>query len=186
MNIDTTYPDDSNASSTVPTSATEAVNDIVNEYPLAAVLTSAAIGAGLIALISMATREERSSGLAPVLRTVPRSTRETAGDAFDELRSQISDLGRKLSAALPSASEARRTSADLGDKASEAWSTVREQAQAALDQVAPKISAAADIARANPLWVSVVMGAVGALLGSQLLGRGHGTDDTAAKMSSAG
>ena len=185
MNLDPTYTDDADASSSVPTSATEAVNDIVNAYPLAAVLTSAAVGAGLIALLSIAAREDRS-GLAPVLRTVPRSTRESAGDALDELRSQITDLGRKLSAALPSSSEARRTSADLGEKASEAWSTVREQAQAALDQVAPKITAAADIARANPLWVSVVMGAVGALLGSQLLGRGHLTDDTAAKMSSAG
>ncbi len=185
MNLDTTYQDSTDASSTLPTSATEAVSDIVNEYPLAAVLTSAAIGAGLIALISMAARDDRPSP-SNVLRTVPRSTRETAGDAFDELRAQISELGRKLTTSLPTPSEARRTSADLGEKASEAWSTVRDQAHAAIDQVAPKITAAADLARANPLWVSVVMGAVGALLGSQMLGRGHGTDETAAKMSSAG
>jgi ElaB/YqjD/DUF883 family membrane-anchored ribosome-binding protein len=184
MNLDPTYTDDTDASANVPTSASEAVSDIVNEYPLAAVLTSAAIGAGLIALISMAARDDRPSP-SSVLRTVPRSTRETAGDALDELRAQISDLGRKLTSALPTPNEARRTTADLGEKASEAWSTVREQAQAALDQVAPRISAAADIARANPLWVSVVMGAVGALLGSQLLGRSDASDDVAAKMSSA-
>jgi ElaB/YqjD/DUF883 family membrane-anchored ribosome-binding protein len=186
MNTDSTYQDATDAVSTVPTSATEAVSDIVNEYPLAAVLTSAAIGAGLIALISMAARDDRPHP-SNVLRTAPRSTRESAGDAFDELRAQISDLGRKLTASLPTPTEARRTSADLGEKASEAWSTVRDQAHAAIDQVAPKITAAAELARANPLWVSVVMGAVGALLGSQMLGRGHhGTDETAAKMSSAG
>ena len=185
MNLDPTYTDDSDASANVPTSAAEAVSDIVNEYPLAAVLTSAAIGAGLIALISMAARDDRPSAPS-VLRTVPRSTRESAGDALDELRAQISDLGRKLSAALPSPKEARRTTNDVAEKASEAWSTVREQAQAALDQVGPKINAAADIARANPLWVSVVMGAIGALLGSQMLGRSNSTDDVAAKMSSAG
>jgi len=186
MNLDPTYTDDTDASTRVPTSATAAVGDIVNEYPLAAVLTSAAIGAGLIALISMAARDDRTAP-SNVLRTVPRSTRESAGDALDELRSQISELGRKLSASLPTPNEARRTTADLGEKASEAWSSVREQAQAALDQVAPKINAAADMARANPLWVSVVMGAVGALLGSQMLGRGsNATDDVAAKMSRAG
>jgi ElaB/YqjD/DUF883 family membrane-anchored ribosome-binding protein len=184
MNIDPTYQDAADSSVNMPTSASEAVSDIVNEYPLAAVLTSAAIGAGLIALISMAARDDRPHP-SNVLRTVPRSTRETATDAFDELRAQITDIGRKLSAALPSSTEAKRTSTELGEKATEAWSTVREQAQAALDQVAPKITAAADLARANPLWVSVVMGAVGALLGSQLLGR-HATDETAAKMSSAG
>lgn len=167
MNFD--YPD-ADTASTVPTNASEAVNDIVNAYPYAAVLTSAAIGAGLVALITMAARDDRASA-ANVLRTVPRSTRETAGDALDELRAQIADLGRKLTANLPTPAEARRTSADLGAKATDAWATVREQAHAALDQVAPKITAATELARANPLWVSVVMGAVGALLGSQLLGR---------------
>ena len=173
MNFD--YPD-ADAASTVPTSASEAVNEIVNAYPLAAVLTSAAVGAGLVALITMAARDERANA-ANVLRTVPRSTRETAGDALDELRAQIAELGRKLTSGLPSA-DARRTSADLGEKASDAWATVREQAQAALDQVAPRITAATDLARANPLWVSVVMGAVGALLGSQVLGRSDAAGKT--------
>lgn len=174
MNFD--YPD-ADAASTVPTSASEAVNEIVNAYPLAAVLTSAAVGAGLVALITMAARDERANA-ANVLRTVPRSTRESAGDALDELRAQIAELGRKLTSGLPTPADARRTSADLGEKASDAWTTVREQAQAALDQVAPKITAATDLARANPLWVSVVMGAVGALLGSQVLGRSDAAGKT--------
>lgn len=182
MNLD--YPD-TEASTTVPTSASEAVNDIVHAYPLAAVLTSAAVGAGLVALITLAARDNsRASAAANVLRTVPRSTRETAGDALDELRAQIAELGRKLTSGLPTPADARRTSADLGEKASEAWATVREQAHAALDQVAPKITAATELARANPLWVSVVMGAIGALLGSQLLGRSDataaGADDVSA------
>ncbi len=172
MNLD--YPD-TEPSATVPTSASEAVNDIVHAYPLAAVLTSAAVGAGLVALITLAARDSRSS-VDNVLRTVPRSTRETAGDAMDELRAQIAELGRKLTSSLPTPADARRTSADLGEKASDAWATVREQAHAALDQVAPKITAATELARANPLWVSVVMGAVGALLGSQLLGRGDAAE----------
>lgn len=167
----------------VPTSTSEAVNDLVNAYPLAAVLTSAAVGAGLVALIALAGRDDRSS-VPGVLLTVPRSTRETAGDALDELRAQIADLGRKLTSSLPSPADARRTSADLGDKASDAWTAVRGQAQAALDQVAPKFSAATELARANPLWVSVVMGAVGALLGSQWLGRSN-TGETGAEEVSA-
>ncbi len=148
MNLD--YPD-TEAAATVPTSATEAVNDIVHAYPVAAVLTSAAIGAGLVALIAVA-----------VLWAAHRP---------------IADLGRKLTSHLPTPAEARRTTSDLGEKASDTWATVREQAQAALDQVAPKITAATELARANPLWVSVVMGAVGALLGSQMLGR-HDTSDS--------
>jgi ElaB/YqjD/DUF883 family membrane-anchored ribosome-binding protein len=184
MNLDPTYRDDTDASQTLPTSASEAVGDMVNAYPLAAVLTSAAVGAGLVALITLAARDDRA-GASNVMRTASRSTRESAGDALDELRAQVGELARKLTAALPSSTDARRASADLGERASDAWSTVREQAQAALDQVAPKLTAATELARANPLWVSVVMGALGALLGSQWLGRGDAPDTDAKEAGAA-
>ena len=65
-----------------------------------------------------------------------------------------------------------------GDAIADGWNTVRDQALDAFGRFEPQASAAIKAARENPVWSALIVGAVGALIASQMLGKS--TDEPAA------
>jgi ElaB/YqjD/DUF883 family membrane-anchored ribosome-binding protein len=138
--------------------------DMVAANPVAAVLASAALGAGVIALLSLAGRD------ASIPSQIADKSKAVGNQAYSRLQAQISDLANLVAAALPSKDDAQRAASAASDRASDAWGEVRKQAQSVFDQASPQVRAATAIARENPIWVALAVGALGALLGSQMLG----------------
>ncbi len=155
------------------TTDTEAANhtltDFVERNPFPAVLAAAAAGAGLMALASLMMRREPDP-LAPVPLVSSR------GLDYESLRQQIADLVDRLGQATP-VDAAKHRVEQAGDAIADGWGSLRDQALDALGRFEPQASAAAKVARENPLLTALVVGAVGALVGSQMLG--GKTDETA-------
>lgn len=150
------YPNDTAA-------AGRAVTDFVERNPVQAMLAAAAAGAALMALASLMTRREPDP-LAPVPLVSSR------GLDLESLKQQISDLADRLGKAAP-VDAAKQRVEQAGEAISDGWSTLRDQAFDALDRFEPQASAALKVARENPVWTALVVGAAGALVGSQLLGK---------------
>lgn len=148
------------------TPAWDAAHDLVGANPVATIIVSAAAGAGLVALLALANRD--SSG---PLQSV-NNLRGAGEKAYDKLQAQLSDLAQVVLAALPSKDDMQRSASAAGDRASDAWGNVREQTRSVLAQVAPKVDATRAMARENPMWVALVVGVIGALVGSLVTGRG--------------
>jgi ElaB/YqjD/DUF883 family membrane-anchored ribosome-binding protein len=127
------------------------VRDFITDRPVAATLASAAVGAGLVALLLFATRD--NSGL----KSAVSSKVDAAHDSFANLRAQVTDLASKVAATLPSREDA-----------SAAVESSKGKAQDLMDRLRPYVGATSDLARAYPVWTSVAVGALGALLGSQM------------------
>ena len=147
---------------TEPATSTRALTDLVERNPLPAVLAAAAAGAGLMALVSLMARRTPEP-LAPVPTVTPR------GIDYDALKQQIADLADRITRAMP-VDAAKQRVEDAGDAIAEGWNTVRNQALDALGRFEPQASAAIKVARENPLWTALIVGAVGALVSSQMLG----------------
>jgi hypothetical protein len=142
-----------------------ALTDLVERNPIPAVLAAAAAGAGLMALLAlMGRRDPEPRASMPVV--TPLVSR---GIDYDALKQQIADLADRVGRAVP-VDAARQRVETAGDAISEGWSTVRDQALDALGKFEPQATAAIKVARENPVWTALVVGAVGALLGSQMLG----------------
>jgi ElaB/YqjD/DUF883 family membrane-anchored ribosome-binding protein len=166
----------------------EKVNEMVGSYPVTAVLASAAAGAGLIALLALVGRSsapgvsrsmdyasDLSSNLSKKASRTADGYASRVADDYSDLKTQLGDLAKRLTDALPSKREAgSAVDSVIGsatEKAADTWATVREQAQLAMNQIRPQIDATADVARAHPLWSALAVGALGALLGAQFLSR---------------
>lgn len=160
----------SDAADTVSDMAASAVSDIsdlVVRNPVPAALIAAATGAGLMALLGLMSRS--SDPYPPTTIPVGRGR----GLDYDALKQQISDLADRIGKSFPTDAAKQRVE-DSTDALADTWSGVRDQALDVLGKLQPQATAAVKMARENPLWTAVVMGAVGALLGSQLLGKGSG------------
>ena len=142
------------------------MREFISERPMAAALASAAVGAGLVALLLLVTREDSSP------RARVASGIDTATDGFASLRAQVADLASMLAASLPSRGDVSDAVDGASSAAQDRFATLREQTQEMIEKLRPYVGATADMARANPVWTAVAVGALGALLGSQLLGGG--------------
>ena len=142
--------------------ALASLNDMVVSNPMPAALTAAAVGAGLMALLALMSRPDRYPST-----TIPVGN--SRGLDVDALKSQIADLADRLTRSLPKDAAKQRID-DASDALADTWSGVRDQALDVLGKIQPQATAAVKIARENPIWTAVIMGAVGALLGAQLLG----------------
>lgn len=137
-----------------------AVTDLAERNPVVAVLAAAAAGAALMALAALMTRRAPDP-LAPVPLVSSR------GLDFESLRQQIADLADRLGRVTP-VDAAKQRVEQAGDAISDGWSTLRDQAFDVLGSLEPQASAAVKVARDNPVLTALVVGAVGALVGSQL------------------
>lgn len=148
-----------------PAPVADRLNDMVGSNPMPAVLAAAAVGAGLMALaVSMARSHPAEEAPAPKGAALP-------GD--DALRRQIADLVDRLGQAVGRAvpvDAAKQHVDDAGTALADGWSNVRAQAIDALGRFEPQAGAAIKVARDNPVWAAVIVGVLGALFGSQMLG----------------
>ena len=163
---------------TEPALSARALTDLVERNPIPAVLAAAAAGAGLMALVTlMARRDSEPFDAKPAKPAVPTMpTTITRANDFDGLKQQIADLVDRLSKTAP-VDAAKQRAERAGDAIADGWGAVRDQALNALDHFEPQASAAIKVARENPVWTALIVGAVGALVGSQMLG---GTKPTGA------
>lgn len=152
-----------------PIATTRALTDLVERNPLPAMLAAAAAGAGLMALVSLMARRDPEA-ISPVSSATPR------GIDYAALKQQIADLADRVTRALP-VDAAKQRVEHAGDAIADGWSAVRDQALDAIGRFEPQASAAMKTARENPVWSALIVGAVGALIASQMLG--HSTDDAA-------
>lgn len=149
----------------------DALTGLVERNPLPSVLAAAAAGAAAMALLSMMSRRDPDP-LAPVPLSSPR------GIDFESLRRQVAELADRIANTSP-VETARQRAESAGESLADGWGAVRDQALDALHRFEPQASAAIKTARDNPVWTALVIGAVGALVGSQLLAR---TDDAQSAM----
>jgi ElaB/YqjD/DUF883 family membrane-anchored ribosome-binding protein len=156
---------------TEPALSARALTDLVERNPIPA-------GAGLMALVTlMARRDSEPFDAKPAKPAVPTMpTTITRANDFDGLKQQIADLVDRLSKTAP-VDAAKQRAERAGDAIADGWGAVRDQALDALDRFEPQASAAIKVARENPVWTALIVGAVGALVGSQMLG---GTKPTGA------
>jgi len=152
-----------------PTVSGHALTDLVERNPVPAVLAAAAAGAALMALVSLMSRRDPEP-LAPVPTVTPH------GFDYAALKQQIADLADRVTRAMP-VDAAKQRAEHAGDVLAEGWNTVRDQALDALGRFEPQAAAAIQAARANPVWSALIVGAVGALIASQMLG--NSTDEAA-------
>ncbi len=153
-----------------PAAPTRALTDLVERNPIPAVLAAAAAGAGLMALVTlMARRDPEPLGAVAAVPPVPPIA--SRAHDFDAFKQQIADLVDRLSKAAP-LDAAKQRAEHAGDAVADGWRTVRDQALDAFDRFEPQASAAIKVARENPVWTALIVGAVGALVGSQMLGGG--------------
>lgn len=136
----------------------------VNRNPVQSALGAAAAGAGLMALLTLMTRDDTPDPKAPI------PTVGSRGFDYESLKNQIADLADRISRAAPTG-EARQRFGDAGDAIADGWSHLREQTMSALGRFEPEASAAIRAARENPMLTALIVGAVGALLGAQVLGK---------------
>ncbi|MES2100317.1 MAG: hypothetical protein V4569_10895 [Pseudomonadota bacterium] len=148
------------------TASTGALTDLVARNPVPAVLAAAAAGAGLMALVSLLARRDPAPR-APLPTLTPTVT--PRGLDYEALKQQIADLADRVSRTVP-VDAAKQRAEQAGDVLADGWNTVRDQALDALGRFEPQASAAIKAARANPVWSALIVGAVGALVASQMLG----------------
>jgi hypothetical protein len=141
----------------------------VGRNPVQSALGAAAAGAGLMALLALMSRDDAPDPKAPV------PTVGSRGFDVQSLKNQIADLADRLSSAVP-ADAARQRVGDAGDAVAEGWSHLRDRAINAIDRFEPEASAAIRAARENPVWTALIVGAVSALVGAQVLGKSGETD----------
>ncbi|MBX3622216.1 MAG: hypothetical protein KF891_19795 [Rhizobacter sp.] len=145
----------------IPTPAQEdaaTLGELVAQHPMLALAASAAVGAGLMALVSAASR--------PHTPHAPHTTRLQAGlpdKLYGELRDQIARLAERMNASLPDKGGLSQTLSDLSTQAS---GTLDSAAALARDSMRSAIAGGAKATRAaadHPVITSLVVGAIGAV-----------------------
>lgn len=139
------------------------LSELISQHPLAAVVASAAVGAGVVALIAAASQRRDGPRLASQVQ-------DQAADTYAELRSQLARLVERFAAAMPTTAEAEKAAADLGAQASSTWDTALDTARRALQGTvatgAQATQAATQTAMAHPVLTSIVVGAIGTAVAS--------------------
>lgn len=146
----------------------QALADFVDRNPLPAVLTAAAAGAGVMALLSLMSRQDADQARVP---RAPSAIATTRGLDFAALVQQMASLTDRLGEAVPTAA-AKQQLGEAGDAIAEGWGALRQHALdavAPLSRFEPQATAALKVARENPVWTALLVGALGAVLGSQLM-----------------
>ena len=150
----------------------DAVAGYVRDEPTKAVLISAAVGAGLMGLIALMVRSNRSSlSLPSSVPTTMSSIRSAAMDLAGQaqgIASKALDKAQKRAdkEKKHAMSAANDAASDLGDTVADAWKSLREQAGPMVDKIRPQIDAATAYVKDDP--ARATMGAVAA--GAVLLG----------------
>lgn len=117
---------------------------------------------------------QRLLAKAPVEREVPSKV--------SDVGHQVSELVKRLMTKAPDERDVSRKAAEVGDSIRSTWQDVRGQATGLAERLRPQLSeiagrvrpqvdAATHLAKDNPLWVGVVVGAIGALLASHFVDR---------------
>ena len=158
----------------------------VADHPMTAALIAAAAGAGLMGLLTLALRgsSSASSSEAPAQR-VQRAVSDAATRTdLADLRDQLAKWASDLLNAAPSRGDVQRNVVQASESVAETWNEVREQAtglaadlaqrvrsqvEGTADRLRPKVTAAVDLAKDNPIWLGAAIATIGAVLGASLL-----------------
>ncbi len=147
---------------------TRSVTDLIERNPLPAALAAAAVGAGLMALVALLARQSSAPRVPEAIPTT------RPGLDLEGLKQQIAELSSRLGESIPTAG-ARQRIDDAGDALAQGWGTVRDHAFDAFDRVLgplePQASAALKAVRQHPVWGAMIVGVIGALVGTQWLGK---------------
>ena len=154
----------------------------VANHPMTSALIAAAAGAGLMGLLTLALRD--SSSAAPTQRmqraVSDAATRTDLADLRDQLTTWTSDLLDDT----PSRGDVKRNVSQASDSVADTWNEVREQAtglaadlaqrvrsqvEDTADRLRPKVSAAVDLVKDNPMWLGAAIATIGAVVGASLL-----------------
>lgn len=159
------------------------LRETVAEHPMTSALMAAAAGAGMMALLSLTMRSGRSSSqvTAPAVTAPSLPDVATRNDLAD-LRDQVSRWLNDISDAAPSRGDVKRNVEDATDSVVNTWNEVRDQATElaqrvksqvgdTADRLRPKLNAAVELAKDNPMWLGVAIAAIGALVGASALAK---------------
>lgn len=135
------------------------LSELIAEHPLVAVAASAAVGAGVMALIAASTRQHGTT-------THGHSIGNDASEKVSQLQAQLGELISRLTQSLPSKGEVNRAAGHLGDQASKAFNGALNGATHSLHGASTAGLNVTQTALAHPLLTSLVLGAVGTLLAS--------------------
>jgi hypothetical protein len=133
------------------------LREYVSAHPLVAVAASAAVGAGLMALITMVTREAPAPS---------QGAHRGTSEKFAEIQAQLGELFARHRGSLPSGAEVSRAAASLGDEASKVFNGAVDSAKHSLHGVSAAGANVTQAAMAHPLVTSLVLGALGTVLAS--------------------
>jgi ElaB/YqjD/DUF883 family membrane-anchored ribosome-binding protein len=129
----------------------DAVNDYVRNEPTKALLIAAATGAGLMALIALASN--RSSG--------PRVPNVDTGDLAAAIR-EFTKRGPQ--AANDVLDDGKKKASAAADVLSDAWDQLRDQAGPMVDKIRPQIDAVTAFAKDDPVKAAAGLALAGAVL----------------------
>ena len=154
----------------------------VANHPMTSALIAAAAGAGLMGLLTLALRDSSNAAPAQRMRRVV-SDAATRTDLAD-LRDQLTKWASDLLDATPSRGDVKRNVSQASDSVADTWNEVREQAtglaadlaqrvrsqvEDTADRLRPKVSAAVDLVKDNPMWLGAAIATIGAVVGASLL-----------------
>ncbi len=134
------------------------LSELISEHPLVAVAASAAVGAGVMALVAIGTRR------APPAHG--QSLGREASEKYAAIQAQLSELFARLTDSLPSKGEVGRGASHLGDQASKAYNGALNGAKHSLHGVSAAGVNVTQAALAHPLLTSLVLGALGTVVAS--------------------
>jgi hypothetical protein len=136
----------------------QSLRDLVSQHPLAALAASAAVGAGVMALIAAVSARRDASPMAAL--------NSQAGDTYSDLRDQLGKLVDRLSGAVPSKDTISQTASDFGAEASKVIDKASDAAKRTFRSATEAGWNATEAAKAHPLITSLVLGAIGTVLAS--------------------
>lgn len=154
----------------------------VANHPMTSALIAAAAGAGLMGLLTLALRD--SSSAAPTQRMQRAVSDAATRTDLADLRDQLTKWASDLLDATPSRGDVKRNVSQASDSVADTWNEVREQAtglaadlaqrvrsqvEDTADRLRPKVSAAVDLVKDNPMWLGAAIATIGAVVGASLL-----------------
>lgn len=154
----------------------------VANHPMTSALIAAAAGAGLMGLLTLALRD--SSSAAPAQRMQRAVSDAATRTDLADLRDQLTKWASDLLDATPSRGDVKRNVSQASDSVADTWNEVREQAtglaadlaqrvrsqvEDTADRLRPKVTAAVDLVKDNPMWLGAAIATIGAVVGASLL-----------------
>jgi len=149
----------------------QTLHEVVATHPVGTLVASAAVGVGLMALLSSASHRSSARQQGPAAAPVPAQPHASYAD----LQVQLTQLVRNMAQMLPSKAEARQIVDDkaqpAGKEATRTWGQLADEAEQVVRNLTPGMHTASQAAREHPVATAVVVGALGALAASWVLGR---------------